>query len=49
MHVVHDGGGHFSPRLTYAVVVGALSIVAAVALFPPLKYVFMAWPVDVVL
>jgi hypothetical protein len=46
---IHDGDGSYNERLVYAEVVAALSIVLSLALMPPLKYVFMAWPLDVIL
>jgi hypothetical protein len=42
---IHDGDGSYNERLVYA----ALSIVLSLALMPPLKYVFMAWPLDFIL
>lgn len=49
MHRVSDGNGHINNRLIYAQVVAALSTVASLVLMPPLQYVFMAWPVDLIL
>jgi hypothetical protein len=46
---IHDGDGPYNERLVYAEVVAALSIAISLALMPPLKYVFMAWPLDFVL
>lgn len=49
MHRVNVAGGPDNGRFIYAEVVGTLSIVASLALFPPLEYVFGAWPADLVL
>ena len=49
LHSIRIGDGPVSGRLIYAEVVGALTIVVALALLPPLKYVFMAWPLDFIL
>lgn len=46
MHRVNVAGGPDNGRFIYAEVVGTLSIVASLALFPPLEYVFGAWPAD---
>jgi hypothetical protein len=46
---IHDGNGPYNERLVYAEVVAALSIVISLVLMPPMKYVFMAWPLDSIL
>ena len=49
LHRIHDGDGIYSERLIYVAVVAALSIAISLALMPPMTYVFMAWPLDLIL
>lgn len=49
LHRIHDGNGSANGRLVYTEVVAALSIVASIVLMPPLRYVFKAWFVDLIL
>lgn len=49
LHRIDGGNGVSNGRLVYAEVVAALSVVASIVLLIPFKFVFKAWPVDILL
>lgn len=49
LHRIDRGNGPSNGRLIYAEVVAALSLVASIVLLIPFKFVFSAWPVDLLL
>lgn len=49
LHRIDGGNGPSNGRLVYAEVVAALSMAASIILLIPFKFVFKAWPVDILL
>lgn len=49
LHVLSSANAHASSRIVYAVVIAGISIIASLALFPPLKYSFYCFVLDFVL
>ena len=45
----HDANASYNSRIVYAVAMASISIFFSIVLMPPLKYSFMAFPLDLVL